>query len=44
MEKIKLHLNLQATEKQGVNFSAEILERADEILGREEESLDSFVF
>jgi len=44
MEKIKLHLNLQAAEKQGVNFSAEILERADEILGREEESLDNLVF
>jgi len=44
MEKIKLHLNLQAAEKQGVNFSAEVLEKADEILGREEYSLDSFVF
>ena len=44
MEKIKLHFNLQAAEKQGVNFSSEILERADEILGREEESLRSFIF
>jgi len=44
MEKIKLHLNLQAAEKQGVNFPLKILERADEILGTEEESLDSYVF
>lgn len=44
MEEIKLHLNLQAAEKQGVEFSAAILERAEEILGREEYSLDSFVF
>jgi len=44
MEEIKLHLNLQAAEKQGVEFSAAILERADEILGREEYPLDSFVF
>jgi len=44
MEKIKLHLNLQAAEKQGVDFFAGVLERADEILGREEYSLDSFTF
>jgi len=44
MEKIKLHLNLLAAEKQGIEFSDDILKRADEILGMEESSLDNFEF
>jgi len=44
MKEIKIHINLLAAEKQGIEFSAEILEQADEILGREEYSLDNFVF
>ena len=39
---IKLHLNLQAAEKQGVNFSAEILEKADEIIGLKEKEESHF--
>ncbi|MFB0566195.1 MAG: ABC transporter substrate-binding protein [Candidatus Aminicenantaceae bacterium] len=42
MKKIKLHLNLQAAEKQGIAFSDEIMKRADEILGMEESPTDNF--
>jgi len=42
MEKIKLHINLQAAEKQGVSFSDDILKRADEILGREENPTENY--
>jgi len=44
MKKVKLHLNLLAAEKQGIKFSPEVLERADEILGMEEYSLQNFEF
>ncbi len=36
MSKVKLHLNLAAARKQGVEFSPEILRRADEVIGIEE--------
>lgn len=38
MNKIKLHLNLRAAQKQGITFSPEIIQRADRILGKEEGS------
>lgn len=44
MEKIKLHLNLRAAEKQGIVFSPDVLNRADEILGMQESSLDSLEY
>jgi len=44
MKKIKLHINLLAAEKQGVNFSSEILEKAEEILGMEEYSRENISF
>jgi putative ABC transport system substrate-binding protein len=36
MTEIKLHLNLKAAEKQGIVFSDEIIERADEIVFQDE--------
>lgn len=44
MEKIKLHLNLRAAEKQGIKFSPEILKNADEIIGVGESSVDNFEY
>lgn len=35
MSRVRLHLNLQAAEKQGVNFPPQIRERADDIVGVE---------
>ncbi|MFQ6037256.1 MAG: ABC transporter substrate-binding protein, partial [Candidatus Aminicenantales bacterium] len=39
MSEVKLHINLNAAEKQGVSFPQEVLEKADEILSIEEKSL-----
>jgi putative ABC transport system substrate-binding protein len=39
MEEVKLHLNLNAAAKQGVDFPPEVLKRADEILRIEGKSL-----
>lgn len=36
MSQIKLHLNMEAAKKQGVEFPASIIQRADKILGMEE--------
>ena len=42
MNKVKLHLNLNAAAKQGVEFSEEILQQADEILKIEGKSRKDF--
>jgi putative ABC transport system substrate-binding protein len=36
MSRVRLHLNLVAAKKQGVEFSSQVVERADDIIGREE--------
>ncbi len=36
MDKVRLYLNLNAAEKQGIKFSEDILKRADEIIGSED--------
>jgi len=41
MSKVKLHLNLDAAKKQGVKFSDEILKKADEVLGGQNDSQDN---
>lgn len=38
MSKVKLYLNLNAAKKQGIEFSEDVLKRADEIIGIEESS------
>ena len=38
MSKVRLHLNLQAAETQGIKFYGQILDKADEILNGEENS------
>lgn len=38
MSKVRIHLNLSAAEKQGIDFSDEFLNKADEILKSEENS------
>jgi putative ABC transport system substrate-binding protein len=38
MSKVRIHLNLRAAEKQGIEFSDEFLNKADEILKSEENS------
>jgi putative ABC transport system substrate-binding protein len=43
MTQTKLHLNLKAASSQGIEFSDEMLERADEIIGLEETILESSV-
>ncbi len=35
MSKVRLHLNLQAAKKQGVQFSPEVIKRADDVIGQE---------
>lgn len=40
MSKVKLSLNLEAARKQGIRFSKEVLERADEIIPAGKESLE----
>lgn len=39
MSKVRLYLNLNAANKQGIEFSEDILKEADEIIGSEESSL-----
>jgi putative ABC transport system substrate-binding protein len=41
MNKVRMHLNLDAAEKQGIKFSAEVLRKADEVVGAEEKSQDN---
>ena len=36
MSKVRMHLNLDAAEKQGIKFSDEVLRKADEVAGAEE--------
>jgi len=40
MSKVRMHLNLDAAEKQGIKFSDEVLRKADEVAGVEEKSQD----
>lgn len=35
MSRVRLHLNLEAARKQGVEFSPAIIERADEYIGQD---------
>ncbi|MBS3818835.1 ABC transporter substrate-binding protein [bacterium] len=35
MHDVRLHINLKAAEKQGIQFSSEILDKADKVIGRE---------
>ena len=41
MTKVRMHINLDAAEKQGIKFSTEVLRKADEVVGAEEESQDN---
>jgi len=41
MSKVRMHLNLDAAAKQGIKFSAEVLKKADEVVGAEEKSQDN---
>ncbi len=41
MSKVRMHLNLDAADKQGIKFSDEVLKRADEVAGTEEKSQDN---
>ncbi len=41
MSKVRMHLNPDAAAKQGIKFSAEVLKKADEIVGAEEKSQDN---
>lgn len=38
MKKVRLYLNMQAAAKQGIQFSAEILKRTDEVISNSEDS------
>jgi len=38
MSKVRMHLNLDAAEKQGIKFSDEVLRKADEVVGAKEKS------
>jgi putative ABC transport system substrate-binding protein len=40
MSKVRMHLNLDAAEKQGIKFSDEVLRKADEVTDAEEKSQD----
>lgn len=40
MSKVRMHLNLNAAEKQGIKFSDEVLRKANEVAGVEEKSQD----
>lgn len=40
MSKVRMHLNLDAAEKQGIKFSDEVLRKANEVAGVEEKSQD----
>ena len=44
MSKVRMHLNLDAAAKQGIKFSDEVLRKADEVAGAEEESQDNSDF
>ena len=44
MSKVRMHLNLDAADKQGIKFSDEVLKRADEVAGTEEKSRDNSRF
>jgi len=44
MSKVRMHLNLDAAQKQGIKFSDEVLRRADEVAGIEEKSQDNSDF
>lgn len=43
MSEVKLHINLKAAAVQGVEFSNEILKKADEIIGLKENSSDNLI-
>ncbi len=44
MNKVRMHLNLEAAEKQGIKFSDEVLSEADEVVSAEEKSPDNSRF
>jgi len=44
MSKVRMHINLDAADKQGIKFSDEVLKRADEVAGAEEKSQDNSDF
>ena len=44
MSKVRMHLNLDAAEKQGIKFSDEVLRKADEVADAEEKSQDNSDF
>jgi putative ABC transport system substrate-binding protein len=44
MSKVRMHLNLGAAAKQGIKFSDEVLKKADEVAGAEENSQDNSRF
>ncbi len=41
MSKVRMHLNLDSAAKQGIKFSDEVLRKADEVVGAEENSQDN---